>query len=128
MSRQDPLSTVLRKALWLKCPRCHEGEMFQGGFSVSLKEKCSNCDLKFEEHDSGDGPAVFIIFILGFTIVPLAVVCYHLLNWPEWIHYTLWPAMLLAGSVYLLKPLKSLLISLKYYYDAGEDLSNHDQF
>lgn len=79
--------------------------------------------MAFHEHDAGDGPAVFVIFILGFTIIPLAVIIYQFYDWPEWIHYTLWPALILFCILGLLKPLKSLIIALKYHFDAGDDLS-----
>ena len=47
-----------------RCPRCGKGALFDG--FIDLKNKCSNCDLDYDFADSGDGPAVFIMLIVGF--------------------------------------------------------------
>ncbi|MCY2966000.1 MAG: DUF983 domain-containing protein [Planctomycetota bacterium] len=45
MSR-PPTSTLIGRALRLKCPRCGEGSMFSGLFKT--RERCPHCQLKFE--------------------------------------------------------------------------------
>jgi len=62
----------LAAALGCKCPRCGRGALFKGFLTVA--DRCTACDLDLSEVDSGDGPAVFLIFILGFTVVPGLVV------------------------------------------------------
>ena len=50
-----------------RCPRCGEGALFRSG--LILREKCERCGLNFAFADSGDGPAVFAIFILGIIVL-----------------------------------------------------------
>ena len=51
---------------------------------------CTSCGLDLQAEDSGDGPAVFLIFILGFTVAPLAVWAGVTTDWPVWVHVILW--------------------------------------
>ncbi|MEQ8165157.1 MAG: DUF983 domain-containing protein, partial [Alphaproteobacteria bacterium] len=62
----------LRAGLRQRCPRCGEGRLFDGYLKVA--ERCPVCGLELGRHDSGDGPAVFVIFILGALVVALALV------------------------------------------------------
>ena len=39
----------------------------------SLSKRCANCGLDYGFADSGDGPAVFVILIIGFIVVGLAL-------------------------------------------------------
>ena len=62
-----PTQTGLRG----RCPRCGEGRLFKG--FLGLEERCQACGLDYDFSDSGDGPAVFIIMIVGFIVVGLAL-------------------------------------------------------
>jgi uncharacterized protein (DUF983 family) len=106
-----PLS-ALRTGLLCRCPRCGQGRLFAAYLKVV--EKCTVCGLDLREHDSGDGPAVFIIFILGFIVVPLAVWTEFRFEPPFWLHAMIWPAVLLGGTFALLPPLKGLTVALQY--------------
>ncbi|NNG03364.1 MAG: DUF983 domain-containing protein, partial [Inquilinus sp.] len=55
---------MLRTALAGRCPRCGRGRLYAG--YLTLVERCESCGLALAENDSGDGPAVFLIFIIGF--------------------------------------------------------------
>ena len=99
-------------ALALRCPRCGRGRLFAGYLKVV--DACAQCGLDLRAHDSGDGPAVFIIFILGFLIVPLAVWTEFRFEPPFWLHMALWPAAILGGTFALLPPLKALMVALQY--------------
>jgi len=46
--------------------------------------------LDLSKEDSGDGLAVFIIFILGATVVPLALWAEARLEPPLWLHAIVW--------------------------------------
>ena len=54
-----------------RCPRCGRGRLFDGFLTVV--PRCAVCGLDLSPHDSGDGPAVFLIFILGALVVPIAI-------------------------------------------------------
>lgn len=106
-----PLS-ALGTGLLCRCPRCGQGRLFAGYLKVV--DSCAVCGLDLREHDSGDGPAVFIIFILGFIVVPLAVWTEFRFAPPFWLHVAIWPVVLLGGTFALLPPLKGLMVALQY--------------
>ena len=65
-----PPRSPFATGLACRCPRCGAGPLYDGLLTVA--EKCSACRLDFGPHDSGDGPAVFVILILGAVVVALA--------------------------------------------------------
>ena len=107
-----------------RCPRCGKGALFNG--FIALSDKCTNCDLDYDFADSGDGPAVFIILIVGFLVVGLAI--YVEVNYrPDyWVHAALWLPSILLLSAGLLRPLKGVLIALQYSNDAREGRKSDD--
>ncbi len=78
-----------------------------------------DCGLDLEGADSGDGPAVFIIFLLGFLVIPLALLFEAKAEPPMWLHAMIWPVVVLGSALVLLRPIKSVLISLQYRNQAG---------
>ena len=52
-----------------RCPRCGVGQLFAGRWTLDLMESCGECDLSYKFIDSGDGPAVFVIMIMGFLML-----------------------------------------------------------
>ena len=86
--------------------------MFSGYLTVA--HKCDLCGLNFEGQDSGDGPAVFIILILGFVIVGMATLLEVLIAPPTWLHILLWLPLTIGGSIGLLRPFKAITIALYY--------------
>ena len=92
--------------------------MFDGYLTVA--ERCTECGLDLRKADSGDGPAVFIIFILGFLIVPPALIFEAIAAPPLWLHMVIWPPLVLIGALALLRPMKGLMIALQYHHKASE--------
>ncbi len=101
-----------------KCPRCGEGALFRSG--LTLAERCAKCDLDYGFADSGDGPAVFAIFILGFLVLGGALLVEFRLQPPVWVHVVLWGALTPLLAVVLLRVLKATLIALQFKHKAGE--------
>jgi uncharacterized protein (DUF983 family) len=48
-----------------RCPACGKGRLYQG--FLDLRPECESCGLDFAFADSGDGPAVFIILMVGLV-------------------------------------------------------------
>ena len=94
------------------------GALFRGYLSVA--ERCNACGLDLRKADSGDGPAVFIIFILGFLVVPLALIVELRFEPPMWLHMTIWPVLIVGGALGLLRPMKGVMIALQYRHKASE--------
>jgi uncharacterized protein (DUF983 family) len=95
-----------------RCPRCGEGRLFVGFLTVP--PSCSACGLDFTFADSGDGPAVFIMMIVGFIVVGLALFVEFTYHPPYWVHAVLWIPLVLGLAIGLLRPLKGLLIAQQY--------------
>jgi uncharacterized protein (DUF983 family) len=116
----EPPSTPSPFAAGLKarCPHCGEGALFRSG--LILRDKCERCGLDFAFADSGDGPAVFAIFILGFLVLGGALWVEFRLEPPVWVHVVLWGVLTPLLAFGLLRVLKATLIALQYKHKAGE--------
>ncbi len=101
-----------------RCPRCGEGALFRSG--LILREKCERCGLDYAFADSGDGPAVFAIFILGFLVLVGALLLEFRVQPPVWVHVVLWGVLTPLLAFVLLRVLKASLIALQYRHKAGE--------
>jgi len=111
MEHHPPLSPF-KTGLACRCPRCGQAPLFQGFLTV--QQTCRACGLDLANEDSGDGPAVFIIFILGFTVVPLALWVESLLTPPLWVHAVVWSIVILGGTIGLLRPFKATMVALQF--------------
>ncbi|MBD8065503.1 DUF983 domain-containing protein [Devosia sp. PTR5] len=111
-------SNALANGIACRCPRCGKGNLFSG--YLKLTPACPVCGLDFAFADSGDGPAVFVIFLVAPVIVILALVVGSLVAIPPWMHLVLWIPVTIVLSIALLPPFKGVLVSLQYRHDAHE--------
>lgn len=108
-----------------RCPRCGRGPLFDGFLQVA--ERCAACGCDLWKADSGDGPAVFIIFIMGALVVPLALLVESAFAPPYWVHVAVWPPVILGGTLALLRPMKATLIALQFHHRASDSgTQNYD--
>ena len=95
-----------------RCPRCGRGKLYSGFLTVA--DRCGTCGLDLRAQDSGDGPAVFIVLIVGFIVVGLALYTEVTFSPPLWVHAILWLPVILGLAIGLLRPLKATMIALHY--------------
>ena len=114
MAQPNPIAA----GLLCRCARCGVGKLFAGYLKVA--PNCSNCGLDFKFADSGDGPAIFVIFIVAPVVIVLALVVGAIFNPPPYVHLFLWIPTTLILSLLLLPPFKGVLVSLQYRHDAHE--------
>jgi uncharacterized protein (DUF983 family) len=116
----EPLSSPSPFVAGLKarCPRCGQGALFRSG--LILRDTCERCGLDYGFADSGDGPAVFAIFILGFLVLGGALLVEFRIGPPVWVHVALWGVLTPLLAFGLLRVLKASLIALQYRHKAGE--------
>ena len=107
-----PPRSPFATGLACRCPRCGSGKLYAGLLAVA--DECDVCGLDFGPHDSGDGPAVFAIPILGAAVVGLAFLLETLAKPPFWVHTAIWPPTIAVFAVLLLRPIKGLLVALHY--------------
>ncbi len=113
-SPPPPIATGLRG----RCPRCGRGHLFKGYLKV--RPACEACGLDFTFIDSGDGPAFFVMTIVGIVVVGLAMWVEFTYEPPIWLHMLLWVPLTLILSLGLVRPLKGLMIALQYHNKAEE--------
>ncbi len=101
-----------------RCPRCGEGPLFSG-FLKPVK-RCESCGLDLSFAEGTEGPAVFIILIVGFVIMGAAATVEALFHPPPFVHLLLWIPGTIILSVLLLRPLKATMVALQYRNKAGE--------
>lgn len=87
--------------------------MFHG--LLEVRDTCEACGLDLRQHDSGDGPAVFAIFILGIIVVGLAFWVDIRFSPPLWVHAVLWPLVAIPLAIALMRPIKATLVALQYH-------------
>jgi uncharacterized protein (DUF983 family) len=109
-----PDPEILKLGWHCKCPKCKSGDLYKSRFSLDVQSACPVCGLDFSKNDSADGPAVFLIFILGFSVVPLALLVAVFVNWPLWLHTIIWGALLIVLTVGMLRPIKAYIIALQF--------------
>ena len=105
-------------ALRGRCPRCGDAPLFSG--MATFAPKCRACGLDFSAFNVGDGPAAFLIFIVGGIVVALAIAVELTLSPPWWLHALLWLPLTFILTVGLLRLAKAALLALEYKHRAGE--------
>jgi uncharacterized protein (DUF983 family) len=112
MSGTDATPAPFVAGLRCRCPQCGEGKLFDG--LLAVRERCAACGLDLRAQDSGDGPAVFVIFILGFVAMGLVAFVELRFAPPLWVHAPIWPVFVIGGALAMLRPLNATLIALQF--------------
>lgn len=99
-------------ALACRCPRCGKAPLFAGALTV--QDVCPVCGLDLRSHDTGDGAATLLIFVVGAIVVGMAFWVEFHLNPPLWVHAILWPLVTIPLTLALMRPFKAGLVALHY--------------
>ena len=104
----------IQTALSCTCPRCGVGALFKPGrFHTAVNETCPHCGFALGNHDSADGPAVLLIFVLGALLVPVALMLEFKFAAPWWVHVFVLGGLMLGITLGSLRPLKAYVIALQ---------------
>ena len=104
-----------------RCPNCGKGPLFTG--FIKVRPLCQTCGFDLSKADSGDGPAVFILLIVG------AIGCAGLLvseiAWsaPIWLALLIWIPAIAVLSLAAMRPFKGLLVAAQFHFRASEHRS-----
>jgi uncharacterized protein (DUF983 family) len=105
-------------AIQARCPNCGKGKLFAG--FLTFAPACNVCGVNFSKADVGDGAAVFVMFIVGATVVPLAFILQFRFVW-DWVATLAVSAFAaIVLSLGLLRPIKALLFTLQFKHKAAE--------
>jgi uncharacterized protein (DUF983 family) len=113
-SPPPPLLAALRGI----CPRCGNAPLFKG--LAGFQPNCRSCGLDYTGFNVGDGPAAFLIFIVGGIVVALAIWVELRFSPPFWVHILLWVPLAAVLTIGLLRIGKGLLLALEYRNRARE--------
>ena len=103
--------------LRLKCPQCGKGGLYDR--YLHLRDRCPVCGADFKAADPGDGPAVFVILIVGAIGAPLLLVL-QVLHVPDWLTLGLTFAAVIGLSLVFLPIFKATLFALQWKNKARE--------
>ena len=99
------------------CPRCKSKTLFAGW--VRFAGKCRACGLDYSSFNVGDGPAAFLIFIVGAILVGGALALDGAFSPPWWVHLV-WAPVGVALTILALRWAKALLLTQEYLQRARE--------
>lgn len=118
MANAPATVSVMTAGLRCRCPRCGKGPLFRQ--VLNMCDRCTVCGLDYKFVDTGDGPAVFAIFILGFFCMGGALIAEFKFGVPWWAHVLLLGFFTPLLAVFLLRFLKATLIALQFKNKAEE--------
>ena len=91
--------------------------MFDGW--LQFAPRCSGCGLDYESFNVGDGPAAFLIFIVGTLVVVGALVVDGTFSPPWWVHLV-WIPVTAALTIGGLRISKAWLLAQEFRHRARE--------
>lgn len=120
MTKVNPWLAGLR----CRCPNCGQAPLFDGYLRV--RQRCDGCGEDLSTADSGDGPVVFILLIVG------AIGCFGLLfvefsfHPPIWLQLLIWLPLVGLMALGALRPFKATMIALQFHHHASEARNDND--
>lgn len=92
--------------------------MFQS--YLKFWDRCRACGADFKSADAGDGPAVFVILLVGAIAAPLLIVLQFGAKLQAWLALAITIAVAVALCLALLAPFKAVLFALQWKHRARE--------
>ena len=108
-----------------RCPVCGQGPLFEG--FLKLRKTCRACSADLSKAESGDGPVVFILLIVG------AIGCAGLLftelnaKLPVAIVLAIWIPITVGLSLGVMRPFKALMIAAQFHFKASEAVHSSER-
>jgi uncharacterized protein (DUF983 family) len=99
------------------CPSCGARTLFAG--LARFASSCRACGLDFESYNVGDGPAAFLILIVG-AIVAVSAILFDQLAGPPWWAHIVWLPVGAALTIYGLRLGKAALLYQEHKHRARE--------
>lgn len=99
------------------CPRCGAHTLFKG--PAAFAERCGACGLDFKAFNIGDGPAAFLILIVGAIVAVSAILVDLEFSPPWWVH-SVWLPVGIGLTLVGLRIGKAALLFQEYRHQARE--------
>jgi uncharacterized protein (DUF983 family) len=101
-----------------RCPHCGEGALFRGFLTVT--PRCEACGLDLSAADSGDGPAVFIVLVVGIIACFGMLICDVAFHPPIWVDFAVWLPFTAILVLALIRPFKGVMLAMQFHNKASE--------
>jgi len=111
--RLSTLSTGLR----CRCPRCGEGPLLTG--YLTIRESCPECGLDYSFADPADGPAFFVMSLVGVFGMMGLMAFDFMAHPPIWVHLVVTLPLLTLMCLAILRPFKGWMVSEQYVHKAA---------
>ena len=99
--------------LLLRCPQCGKGSVFSA--YLRLRDACTVCGADFKSADAGDGPAVFVILIVGAIVAPLLLILQVGLDLPDTLALGITIVTAIVLCFAFLPPFKAYCSTIMWY-------------
>jgi uncharacterized protein (DUF983 family) len=87
---------------------------------LRFRKACQACGADFSAADAGDGPAVFVILVVGAIVAPLLIVLQVGLDLADWLALTIALVTAVALCLAFLPLFKAGLFALQWKHKARE--------
>jgi uncharacterized protein (DUF983 family) len=119
MSAPPPTSSMPAVSAMLgRCPACGRGSLFSR--YLHFAARCTQCDADFSKADTGDGPAVFVVLIVGAIVTVFALALEMGFGLEPLVVIAAMTVLTLVLCAILLPMAKGLLFGLQWRHKAGE--------
>ena len=110
--------SIIGAALFGLCPRCGARTLFDG--VARFAPRCRACGLDYSRFNVGDGPAAFLIMVIGAVVVGLALWVEFRFDPPIWVHLVLWAPVITLATLGGLRITKAALLITEFWRSARE--------
>ncbi|MGB7286526.1 MAG: DUF983 domain-containing protein [Salaquimonas sp.] len=107
-----------------KCPKCGEGQIFDGFLQV--KPACEVCSEDLSHHRADDLPAYLNIFVVGHVVIGAMMI---LMTWNlmgMWATMFVTIFLCIAAAFVLMRPLKGMVVGIQWALRMHGFGGNHD--
>ena len=101
-----------------RCPYCGQGSLFKRG--LEIRDECTVCGFDLSAADPGDGAQVFVILIMGAIAALVGFALIGGIGMAPWLAMVILMALILVGSIWMLRVFKATLVALQFHHDARE--------
>ncbi len=111
-------ASVLKYGLKCRCPECGKGRLFNG--FLTLAPRCEVCGLDYSFADPADGPAFFIMIIMGIPAAGFGVWVEIMWEPSIWVHLLTSGPFMLLTCIPPIRFAKGMLVASQYVNKAEE--------
>lgn len=112
-----PLST-LSTGIRCRCPRCGKGPLLKGFLTV--RDSCPVCGQSYAFADPADGPAFFVMSLVGVVGMAGFMAFEFIAHPPVWMHFAVTLPVLIVLCLGSLRPFKGWMVAEQYVHKAAE--------